>query len=885
MRMYHTTSSPHFPLTSPSLPPHFPPTSPPLPSPLPSPLPPHFPPHFPPTSIPTSPPLPPHALTILPILSSLLVLSFPSSSLPLLLSPLSSPLFPLPLSSPLFSPASHIWFYMSLLTFHNPLSPLLLAVHILSCIEEHGIPEQPLRRLKSYLVSRSAAPQDLPQSGYFLRRFKTIVSVLPFALPPALPPFRLPLSPSPLLCAHLPSRNAAPRDQAQSGTDGPRMEETPEGTPGAATRAADAPRPRGRPPGSGGGTPGGGGTSGREGGRRNAGDGGAGRGGVGGAAVGGGGVGVAGGTGGGVGGEVGGGVGGGGGVGAAAMDDGAVAVVNDLGLPADWVRINVRRSPDCFEIYALVPGLLREEVRVQCEPAGKLVIAGEPEQPDNPWGVTPFKKVILLPAAINANQTSAVVTLHGQLYQSFTQETNRQMIPKDEGVETSPLLQQQQQQQGGIDARAGPQQGLAAGHAAGMQQQTNPNQLLRHQQQQQQQPVQSQVQPAQQQMQPPRGGRSADVDMMGRDGGEGLREGGKDGNASVNKPNFTTESQNGMVQQLQQPQQGKQAERETGNNEMKIGGWQHQPEGASMYCPGALGLTGGLCGSANLRGPSMYCAGGSANLRGPSMYCAGILGLMGGFMYAYQQSSGRLMGMFPNKWEPDCFEIYALVPGLLREEVRVQCEPAGKLVIAGEPEQPDNPWGVTPFKKVILLPAAINANQTSAVVTLHGQLYQSFTQETNRQMIPKDEGVETSPLLQQQQQQQGGIDARAGPQQGLAAGHAAGMQQQTNPNQLLRHQQQQQQQPVQSQVQPAQQQMQPPRGGRSADVDMMGRDGGEGLREGGKDGNASVNKPNFTTESQNGMVQQLQQPQQGKQAERETGNNEMKIGMAVTAAS
>ncbi|GJP55567.1 hypothetical protein CLOM_g14523 [Closterium sp. NIES-68] len=93
-----------------------------------------------------------------------------------------------------------------------------------------------------------------------------------------------------------------------------------------------------------------------------------------------------------------------------------VAVVNDLGLPADWVRINVRRSPDCFEIYALVPGLLREEVRVQCEPAGKLVIAGEPEQPDNPWGVTPFKKVILLPAAINANQTSAVVTLHGQLY-------------------------------------------------------------------------------------------------------------------------------------------------------------------------------------------------------------------------------------------------------------------------------------------------------------------------------------------------------------------------------------------------------------------------------------------------------------------------------------
>eukprot|EP00897_Mesotaenium_endlicherianum_P005267 jgi/Mesen1/4769/ME000242S03942 len=72
--------------------------------------------------------------------------------------------------------------------------------------------------------------------------------------------------------------------------------------------------------------------------------------------------------------------------------------------------------PDCFEVYALVPGLLREEVRVQCEGGGKLVIAGEPEQPDNPWGVTPFKKVILLPSSINAHETSAVVTLHGQLY-------------------------------------------------------------------------------------------------------------------------------------------------------------------------------------------------------------------------------------------------------------------------------------------------------------------------------------------------------------------------------------------------------------------------------------------------------------------------------------
>ncbi|KAK2657709.1 hypothetical protein Ddye_010761 [Dipteronia dyeriana] len=92
-----------------------------------------------------------------------------------------------------------------------------------------------------------------------------------------------------------------------------------------------------------------------------------------------------------------------------------VAVV-DIGQPANWVKINVQRTKDCFEVYALVPGLLREEVRVQSDPAGRLVISGEPENPDNPWGVTPFKKVVILPARIDPHQTSAVVTLHGQLF-------------------------------------------------------------------------------------------------------------------------------------------------------------------------------------------------------------------------------------------------------------------------------------------------------------------------------------------------------------------------------------------------------------------------------------------------------------------------------------
>ncbi|XP_011074055.1 AT-rich interactive domain-containing protein 5 [Sesamum indicum] len=93
-----------------------------------------------------------------------------------------------------------------------------------------------------------------------------------------------------------------------------------------------------------------------------------------------------------------------------------VASVVDVGPPADWVKINVRQTKDCFEVYALVPGLLREEVRVQSDPAGRVVITGQPEQVDNPWGITAFKKVVNLPARIDPLQTSAVVSLHGRLF-------------------------------------------------------------------------------------------------------------------------------------------------------------------------------------------------------------------------------------------------------------------------------------------------------------------------------------------------------------------------------------------------------------------------------------------------------------------------------------
>ncbi|KAK7854109.1 at-rich interactive domain-containing protein 5 [Quercus suber] len=69
-----------------------------------------------------------------------------------------------------------------------------------------------------------------------------------------------------------------------------------------------------------------------------------------------------------------------------------ITTVVDVGPPADWVKINVRETKDCFEVYALVPGLLREEVRVQSDPAGRLVITGQPEQLDNPWALHPLKR-------------------------------------------------------------------------------------------------------------------------------------------------------------------------------------------------------------------------------------------------------------------------------------------------------------------------------------------------------------------------------------------------------------------------------------------------------------------------------------------------------------
>nr|CAD1817750.1 unnamed protein product [Ananas comosus var. bracteatus] len=46
-----------------------------------------------------------------------------------------------------------------------------------------------------------------------------------------------------------------------------------------------------------------------------------------------------------------------------------------------------------------------------------------------------------------------------------------------------------------------------------------------------------------------------------------------------------------------------------------------------------------------------YLSGIKPSIRGPSMVSGVLIGIMGGFMYAYQNSAGRLTGFFPNDAE------------------------------------------------------------------------------------------------------------------------------------------------------------------------------------------------------------------------------------------
>ncbi|GMJ03677.1 hypothetical protein like AT4G16450 [Hibiscus trionum] len=46
-----------------------------------------------------------------------------------------------------------------------------------------------------------------------------------------------------------------------------------------------------------------------------------------------------------------------------------------------------------------------------------------------------------------------------------------------------------------------------------------------------------------------------------------------------------------------------------------------------------------------------YLSGIKSGLKGPKMLTGGPIRLMGGFMYAYQNSAGRIMGFSPNDGE------------------------------------------------------------------------------------------------------------------------------------------------------------------------------------------------------------------------------------------
>ncbi|GJN03587.1 hypothetical protein PR202_ga21050 [Eleusine coracana subsp. coracana] len=63
----------------------------------------------------------------------------------------------------------------------------------------------------------------------------------------------------------------------------------------------------------------------------------------------------------------------------------------------------------------------------------------------------------------------------------------------------------------------------------------------------------------------------------------------------------------------------------------------------------AVSVTVGYLSGSSDRGPCVV--GIKPGIRGPSMVTGGLIGVMGGFMYAYQNSAGRLMGFFPNDAE------------------------------------------------------------------------------------------------------------------------------------------------------------------------------------------------------------------------------------------
>ncbi|KAH0922043.1 hypothetical protein HID58_022061 [Brassica napus] len=111
----------------------------------------------------------------------------------------------------------------------------------------------------------------------------------------------------------------------------------------------------------------------------------------------------------------------------------SVGDVIDDGPLADWVKITVKETVSNFCHFLLLENPLRFlpwyldfsamrlaltplKIRIQSDPAGRLIITGEPEQLDNPWGITPFKKIVVLPARIDPLHTNAIMSMHGRLF-------------------------------------------------------------------------------------------------------------------------------------------------------------------------------------------------------------------------------------------------------------------------------------------------------------------------------------------------------------------------------------------------------------------------------------------------------------------------------------
>ncbi|KAG5571937.1 hypothetical protein H5410_061703 [Solanum commersonii] len=69
-----------------------------------------------------------------------------------------------------------------------------------------------------------------------------------------------------------------------------------------------------------------------------------------------------------------------------------------------------------LDIQVVDVGPLVDWVQVQSDPAGRLVITGQPNQLNNLWGVPVFKNVVTLPARIDQLRINAIVGLHGCLH-------------------------------------------------------------------------------------------------------------------------------------------------------------------------------------------------------------------------------------------------------------------------------------------------------------------------------------------------------------------------------------------------------------------------------------------------------------------------------------